>query len=85
MLHHTVQKLYFFENVIGFVLISAKFDIRTVVGVVGLNGTLVDAKIRIFKCTKVIILDSTSVPFRPMAVQWPNLALIETKRPQYVQ
>ncbi len=44
-----------------------------------LNGTLVEAKI----CTQmsqVLVLAATSVPFRPMTMQMPNLALIETKR-----
>jgi hypothetical protein len=56
---------------IRFVSSSAKFGICTVVG---LNGTLVDAKIRTFKCLKCVIL-----PFRPTTVQMSNLALIETK------
>jgi hypothetical protein len=36
-------------------------------------------KTHIQKC-QVHILAATSVPFRPMKVQMPNLALIETKR-----
>jgi hypothetical protein len=50
-------------TVIRFISISAKFAICTVVD---LNGTLVEAKIR--------------VPVRPTTLQMPNLALTETKR-----
>ncbi len=59
------------------VSISAKLGICTVMG---LNGALVEAKIRTFKC-QVQILASISVhcPFRPTTVQMPNLVLIEKK------
>jgi hypothetical protein len=62
-------------TVIRFVSMNAKFGICTVVG---LNGTLVETKIRTLKCL-VRILASTSVPFRLTTVQMPNLVQIETK------
>jgi hypothetical protein len=48
--------------------------------IVGLNGTLVKAKIRTWDHFNVSISASTSVLFRPTMVPMPNLALIETKR-----
>jgi hypothetical protein len=56
---------------------SANFGTWTVVG---LNGTLVEAKMFTFTLQNVHILSSTSVPFRPMTAQIPILALVETKR-----
>ncbi len=53
-------------TVIPFVSINAKFGICTVVG---LNGTIVEAKIRTWN-TRMC------VPFRPRMVQMPNLLLI---------
>ncbi len=46
----------------------------------GPKGTLVEAKIRPFKCPKCVCLASKSVPFKSKTVQMLNLALIETKR-----
>jgi hypothetical protein len=63
-------------TVIRFVLNSTKFCICTVVG---LNGTLVEAKIRPWDTLNVRILASSSVPFRPTTMQMPNYALIEHK------
>ncbi len=66
-----VSSSIYYHTVARFPLISAKFGICTVVG---LNGTLVEAKI----CTmhilvsEVRILASTSVPFRLTTVQMPN-------------
>jgi hypothetical protein len=65
------------HTVIRFVSISAKFGICTIVG---LNGTLVKAKIRTWDHLNVSISASTSVQFRPTMVPMLNLALIETKR-----
>jgi hypothetical protein len=53
---------------------SAKFDICTVVG---LNGRLVEAKIRTFKCPKLILASTFKLT---RVVQMPNFALIETKQ-----
>jgi hypothetical protein len=61
-------------TVIRFVLNSTKFGICTVVG---LNGTLVEAKIRSCDTLNVRILASKGVPFRPTTVQMPNLTLME--------
>jgi hypothetical protein len=71
----------FFQNHVGtfsFVSISAKLGICTVVG---LNGALVEAKIRTLEC-QVRILASISVHclFRSTTVQMPNLVLVEKKR-----
>ncbi len=53
---------------------SVKFGTCTVVG---LNGTLAEAKMFTFtlECTH---LSLTRVPFRPTTVQMPKLALVET-------
>jgi hypothetical protein len=56
---------------------SAKLGTWTVVG---LNGTLVEAKMFTFSLECICILSSTSVPFRPTTEQMPILALVETKR-----
>jgi hypothetical protein len=64
----------FRSTVTRFVSISAKFGTCTFVG---LNRTLVEAKIRTFKCPE---LASTSVPFRRSTVQMTNLAPVEAKR-----
>ncbi len=45
--------------------------------VVGLDGTLVEA-IYAHQVSTVNMLASTRVPFRPMMVQMPNVALIDT-------
>jgi hypothetical protein len=63
-------------TVIRFVSNKAKFGSCTIVG---LNGTLGEAKICTLG-TYVRILTSSSVIFRPVMVQMPNLALVETKR-----
>jgi hypothetical protein len=64
------------DTVIRFVSIRDNFVICPIVG---LNGTLVETKIRTFKCPQVLVLPKTSVPFRPTTVQMLNLARIETK------
>ncbi len=66
-------------TVIRFVSISAKFAICTVVN---LNGTLVEAKIRTFKCPKCVkaYFSFNKCPIEPTTVQMTNLALTETKR-----
>ncbi len=69
--HHSLEISY---TVIRFVSISAKLGICIVVG---LNGTLVEAKILTFKCPMCVF---QRVPYRPTTVQISNLALIETKR-----
>jgi hypothetical protein len=56
---------------------SAQFGTWTVVGV---NGTLAEAKMFTFTLECIRILSSTSVPFRPMTEQMPNSALTHTKR-----
>jgi hypothetical protein len=60
------------HTVIRFVSISVKF------GILGLNGTVIEAKLCNFKCPKCIF--STSVLLRLRTLQMPNLLLIETKR-----
>jgi hypothetical protein len=61
----TVYLLYVTNTVIRFVSNSAKFSICTVVG---LNGTLFEARVRKFQCPKSVFLASTSVPFRPITM-----------------
>ncbi len=63
-------------GIIRFFSIIAQFGIGTVVGV---NGTLVDAKMYLGNLN-IHILASISVPFRPTTVPMPHLALIEMKR-----
>jgi hypothetical protein len=64
-------------TVIRFVSNNAKFGICTVVG---LNGTLIEAKIRTWDTWMgVFTIASKSVTFRPLTVQMPNLELIGTK------
>ncbi len=65
----------YYCTVIRFVSISAKFGICSVVG---LSGALVEANTHLGHLN-VRILASKSVPLRPMTVQMPNLALMETK------
>ncbi len=65
----------YYCTVIRFVSFSA-FGICSVVG---LSGALVEAKTHSGHLN-VRILASKSVPLRPMTVQMPNLALIETER-----
>ncbi len=67
---------YIHYTVIRFVSISAKFAICTVVG---LNETIVEAKLHTWRHLNVRILASRSVPFRPTTNQMPNIALVETK------
>jgi hypothetical protein len=62
-------------TVIRSVSADAKFGICTVVG---LNGTLVKAKIRTFTYPKYTFSFKCPI-YRPTTVQMPNLALIETK------
>ncbi len=62
-----------------FVSSSAKFGIFIVVG---LNGTLVEAKLRTRDTWICVFYVKTSVLFKFMTVQMPNLTLIETKRIQ---
>ncbi len=73
--------IIFFQNLLGtfsLVTISAKFGICTVVG---LNGTLVEAKIRTLKCLGQILASiSVHCPFRSTTVQMSNLVLVEKKR-----
>jgi len=61
-------------TLIRFVSFSAQFG---TCNVVGLNGTLDEAKM--FTSFNVRVLSWTSVPFRPATVQMPNLLLTETK------
>ncbi len=63
-------------TVIRFVPIIAKFVICTVVG---LNGTLVEAKIRTFKCPMSVFKLQQVFRLDPRRVQMPNLALREMK------
>jgi hypothetical protein len=64
-------------TVIRFVSISAKFSIFTVVG---LDRTLVEAKIAIFESPSAYFSFRTGITFRLTTVQMPYLALIENKR-----